>query len=406
MNKNYMRANSKKGVTAMKTLKFCAWIVASLFVFMLAGCSGGGSSSSGTGTLSLMLTDAPTDEEYCEVNITIKEVQVHKVDVGDGEEGSWIVETIGETYDLKELVNGVLAQLVTIELDPGQYTQMRLVIEDAPGANYLVVCPDCEEAVDCQEPDPELKIPSGFQTGVKLVHPFTIIEGLTTELILDFEAAKSIVKAGDKYLLKPTIKVIGTHAVVSGTVTDDEVPANALGGALVTAQTYHDVPEAEAKDQVVVHSYTYTDSAGDYAMHLPPGLYCVVAHQADDIAYGPGCCSIDVEADKVYTYIDFACLNFELPSAPTVNIIANVTTGGKELTLSFRTVGCDPPVCDMIEVGSLTVLADPDPYTDTVGLPGGLYDVVAFTESETLTVISNFDAYTHTTLNLDVSSLP
>ena len=139
-------------------------------------------------------------------------------------------------------------------------------------------------------------------------------------------------------------------------------------------------------------------------MHLPPGDYCIVAYQADDIAYGPGCCSIYVEADTVYTYLDFACLNFELPSAPTVNIIANVTTGGKELALSFRTVGCDP-VCDQIEVGSLPVLSDPDPYTDTVGLPGGgLYDVVAFTESETLTVVSDFDAYTHTTLNLNFSS--
>lgn len=109
-----MRSNAKKGVNALKSLKLCAWVVASLFVFTLAACGGAsGSSSSGTGTLSLMLTDMPR-EEYCEVNVKIKEVHIHKASNNDSEEGSWIVHTIGDTgetektYNLKKLVDGVL----------------------------------------------------------------------------------------------------------------------------------------------------------------------------------------------------------------------------------------------------------------------------------------------------------
>jgi len=54
-----------------------------------------------------------------------------------------------------------------------------------------------------------LEIPSVYQTGIKLIHPFEIIEGETTELTIDFDAEKSIVKTGNgRYILKPTIKVI------------------------------------------------------------------------------------------------------------------------------------------------------------------------------------------------------
>ena len=366
----------------MKTLKFCAWIVASLFVFMLAGCSGGGSGSSDTGggtgtttgTLSLMLTDDPANECYQHVYITIAEVWGHEGD-DEEEEGTWIgpyypTPTLEQPVDLNTLRNGVLAQLATIELEPGLYTQMRLIIEDGDWANYVDVClPPCEAPVECTET--ELKIPSGVQTGVKLVHPFEVIEGQMTELILDFDAQRSVVKAGnsDQYLLKPTIKVIGTvdNAIVSGTVKDG---TTGLVGVPVTAQKNGAAPD----EKDIVQSSTTTDENGQYTMYLLPGTYNIVAYED---GYLPDCSTIVMEAGGVYDGQDFV-----LASASTGTITGTVTVGvvDQQITLSFRQAA----LCDSStgEVTSLNIADDGDGVNYSVSLPVGTYRVVASTDGK------------------------
>ena len=373
----------------MTSLKLCAWVAASLFVFTLAACSGGGGSgSSGTGTLALYLTDEEAPQ-YCQVYVTIDQVCIHVTGNGNGQ-GGWdcLEVTLDMPIDLKTLVNGVLEELAIIQpLDPGVYTQMRLIITDDPddvNDNYIVLC---GEAVPR-----ELKISSGVQTGIKLVHPFEIQPGIVTELILDFQVEKSIVMAGSsgQYILKPTIKVLGTHAVVKGRVTDEDT-GDGLGNAHVSAQTY-DGDADYAKDEVVVHAITTTDDNGYYAMHVPPGEYCVVAYKPDPHeidygdAYGPGCETLSTEMNAVHTLP-----NFTLPSIATGNMIVDIQqTGGvtsaEMPTVSLRQqgseVGC--AACTYIEVSSVTSQATPVPYTYAAGLPGGVtYQVVPFTDCDT-----------------------
>jgi hypothetical protein len=386
----------------MKSLKLCAWVAAFLFVFTLAACSGGGgSSSSGTGTLSLYLTDEEAPQ-YCQVYVTIDRVCVHVAGNGNAQ-GGWecLQMTLGMPIDLKTLVNGVLKELAIGPLPPGFYTQMRLIIKDDPdyvGDNYIVLC---GEAV----PN-ELKIPSGVQTGIKLVHPFEIQTGDVTELILDFQVEKSIVMAGSsgQYILKPTIKVLGTHAVVKGRVVTAEDTNVGLEDAQVSAQTY-DGDADYAKDVVVVHAITTTDEDGYYAMHVPPGEYCIVAYKPDPHeidygdAYGPGCQTLSTGMNEVHTLEDF-----ELPSIPTGNMIVDIQQTDDEMpTVSFRQqwsdVGC--AACEYIEVSSVTSQATPVPYTYAAGLPEGVtYQVVSFTDCDTdnASVSDDVMASTDTTL--------
>lgn len=84
----------------------------------------------------------------------------------------------------------------------------------------------------------ELVVPSGMQTGIKIVGGFDINLN-TTELILDFNAQKSVVHAGSSGLwyIKPTVKVLNTEtwAVVRGTVENGSDPRE---GVLISAQIY------------------------------------------------------------------------------------------------------------------------------------------------------------------------
>jgi hypothetical protein len=215
------------------------------------------------------LTDA-TLYQYKAVYVTIDEIKVHR-DHG----GGWkTVASPRQTFNLLELVNGVREDLGLATLEAGHYTQMRLIIgnmhdggqnilsQTHPFANYVILA-DGMNAIH------ELKVPSGQKTGVKLVNGFDINTNQTTELILDFDASKSVVEAGSsgQWHLKPTIKVLYTltQAIIDGTVTDNET-GNNLQGVMVSAQIYNDNDvELDEKDFVTVQAATTTDANGEYA---------------------------------------------------------------------------------------------------------------------------------------------
>jgi hypothetical protein len=347
---------------------------------MLTACGGGESTGSGTGTLSLSLSDATT-EEYNAVYVTIDEVQVHKE--GD-EDGSWhLAVSPKETYNLLDLVNGVREELGIAELETGHHTQMRLILGDTPdtGINLLSQGhPYANYIIDTSNTYHELKIPSGLQTGIKIVHGFDINENQTTELILDFDASKAIVMAGSsgKWLLKPTIQVLDTaeYSIISGTVT-----ANDAEGVLVSAQIY-DPSADDVKDRVVIQASTITDEGGSYTIFLQPGTYNLVAYKD---GYTPECERIVAASSSSYTQ------DFTLNTASTGGIpgAVNIADGDDEqyMTLSFR----QGALCgrssgeEQIELTSLNVGNGGD-YS--MSLPEGEYSVVASTDDKETQVYS------------------
>lgn len=177
----------------------------------------------GKGMLKIYLTDssgnykARNTETYSEVNITISKIQVHLAGEDDVTEGGWIecglIDGWDIEYNLKDLKN-IPILLSNEDLKTGRYTQIRLFITDP----NIILINGSEDAII-------LVIPSADQTGIKLIHPFEIIENETTELTIDFDAEKSVVKTDNgEYILKPVIKV------TSSTTINNTTPVNGDGG--------------------------------------------------------------------------------------------------------------------------------------------------------------------------------
>jgi hypothetical protein len=184
-------------------------IASAIIIF---GCSDSTSPETGQGQMKITMVDAPAG--FDQVNVVVTRVEVHSSG-SDSSSGWFVLNDSMATYDLLLLRNGASVVLGNHSLDAGHYTQIRLII--GTGSNVVVngvIYP--------------LEIPSGQQTGVKLNHSFDIQNGLIYELLLDFDAERSIVLTGNgQYKLKPVIRV--TPVVISGTISGKINPVSAAG---------------------------------------------------------------------------------------------------------------------------------------------------------------------------------
>lgn len=364
------------------------FVIPALMAFVASGCGGSDddddnndtTAQTETGTLTLSLTDAASDE-YTAVYITIDEVRAQLAEEGaDGEVNEdnpdttdWeAVAANPGTYNLLELVNGVMEELGVTELETGHYPQMRLYLGDTPAddshpyANYVV---------DTLGNASELFVPSGFQSGVKLVNAFDIEAGVSKELVLDFDVQKSIIKPGvsGKIILKPTIKVIDviSRPVVTGTVYEED-GTTPVPGAYVSAQIY-DPSATDVKDRII-STGTITDDYGEYRIILEEDLtYNLVAYME---GYTPNYIELaDTQLNEVYEDQD---INMSAGSAITVPVSVNITGEPAEGEVQLATVSFQQYVDDiMIEVVSENIEEQGGSATVDISLPEGTYDIVS-----------------------------
>lgn len=161
-----------------------------------------------TSYLEVRLTDAPGD--YEEVNIDIQDVQVN---AGSNESGWKSLEINKGVYDILKLTAGLDTLLGKIELPAGRVSQVRIILGNQ---NSLRINGNTEV----------LTTPSAQQSGLKLQVNADLLEGITYKLLLDFDAARSIVKAGNsgKYNLKPVIRTIteASSGAIAGLISPVE----------------------------------------------------------------------------------------------------------------------------------------------------------------------------------------
>lgn len=245
----------------MKKLTFL--IAAALLI--ISGCNKtSGPGNSGPGKLVVKVTDDPFNINFVEsATITINKIEIGNA--GPNDTCAFIVLSKDTaTFDLMQLRNGITQELIILDIPQGNYDMIRLYVSQA------------SLKIKDQPVEYKVKVPGGSQSGIKiLITPSLTIEGgLTSELLLDFDLARSFVMRGNMshsagvngFIFKPVIKAIhnSTAGRIEGIVTDT---ANAK---LVNASVWI------AKDTVI--STAFTDTLGFYSfIGVPSGTYSVFA---------------------------------------------------------------------------------------------------------------------------------
>ncbi|MCX6302528.1 MAG: DUF4382 domain-containing protein [Bacteroidia bacterium] len=228
-----------------------------------------------SGRLVVKVTDDPFPVSNVEsATVTITKVEVRRA--GDGVPDGKPFMLVSEdtlTFDLLELRNGVVEEMLDFELPQGKYDLVRLYVYEASlkikdGGTYNV------------------KVPSGQQTGIKIfIRPGITVEGgLTSELLLDFDLSRSFIMTGNNhkpsgingFIFKPVIRAVNlsTSGRIEGLVTD-------------TAEV--NLPNTQvwvAQDTIV--STAYTNDSGYYAfIGIPAGTYSLYATKEnyDTVSY-------------------------------------------------------------------------------------------------------------------------
>ncbi len=241
---------------------------AALGAWLIAGCGGGGGiggTGSPQGTMRVSVTDAPACG-YDAVNVSVAKVRVHASSSASDTDAGWseVALSPARRIDLLTLSNGVLQELGQTALPAGHYTQARLVLAENGGATPLA-----NSVVPTGGAETALSTPSGSQSGIKINMDLEVQADQVVDLVLDFDACKSVVRRGNsgQYNLKPVIAAVPVVSAAGLRVVGYVDPAVAAAGhANVSVQSSGTPVKA-----------TVPDASGKFTLYpVPAGTYDLV----------------------------------------------------------------------------------------------------------------------------------
>lgn len=190
-------------------------IILTSFILSIPACDSGGGTSSSSGRLNLAVTDAPVDGAISVIvafsGVTIKP--------SDGSSMSFELEEPLQ-IDLLQL-QGSLSQglLEGQEVPAGRYEWVRLDVE----AQFDGIMDSYLEMQDGSQI--ELRVPSGSQSGLKLVNGFSVPAGGVADFTIDFDLRKSVTMPSGQQgaILKPALRMVDNALIggISGTISSD-----------------------------------------------------------------------------------------------------------------------------------------------------------------------------------------
>ena len=328
------------------SLQYFQIVTVAAAILMLSSCGGGGSTSPSEtqGTLSIGLTDAPACG-FDHVNVTIQKVRVHQSATAADADAGWTDITLAPAMrvDLLTLTNGTFTALGQTPLVAGHYSQIELVLAANDAGHPLA-----NSVVPTGGPETALTTPSAQQSGLKLNADITIAADQMADFVLDFNACKSVVHAGNsgKYLLKPVISVSPSY--VSGV-------SGYLDASLANGSTVVSVQQGG----VVVKS-TAPDATGKFTLEpVAPGAYDLVIAAPGHLT---GVMTGVTVADQAITVLNSASSTFNFGTAPQGSVGGTVTSAVTPIVASIDALQTLANG-DVVDVRSTTVDADTGTYS-------------------------------------------
>jgi uncharacterized protein DUF4382/carboxypeptidase family protein len=255
--------------------RFAAFVIGT---FALAACSD--SSGTGTGLLTVRLTDAPFPfSEVARVDVFVVRVDAKTASTTEEEaadeanhDGWTTVATPNALINLLDLGSGKTMNLGATTLATGNYQSFRLILDTNKSTITLK-----------DGTTPTIFFPSAGHTGIKvnLDAPIQLTENGSV-MTLDFDIGRSFVMRGNKasngFNFKPVIHAVAQD--ITGSASGS-VHANSATGAVVPDATVEVLTAGSLigdTDPTHIVSSTKTDASGNFRFaFLLPGTYVLRA---------------------------------------------------------------------------------------------------------------------------------
>jgi Domain of unknown function (DUF4382) len=181
------------------------------------GACGGGSGASDTGQMKLAVADAPVDGAQA---VVVKFTGIELT--ADSGNPVQITFPQPKSIDLLNQSGTASAVLFDQPIPAGSYGQIRLMVvaDGDPGNSYIMLSDGTMHG---------LQVPSGFETGLKLVSGFIVSSSGVVDYTIDFDLRKAITcppGQSPACILKPTEKLVDNTTVgnIQGAVDISLIP--------------------------------------------------------------------------------------------------------------------------------------------------------------------------------------